>query len=146
MYNSFRDALINAMASIHKHTTSSLKTTFTFPNLAHDRSSVADGTGSDEQDTSEQGSPAYIPRRDDIWQSRRKSPNAVANGGPSSGIRRARQKSLSEALITIHNRRASISDNAHEIAEALKAPVSVKLIVCSIYLDHGSLNADEKWT
>ena len=43
--------------------------------------------------------------------------------------RRARQKSLSEALRTIHERRGSVTENAHELAEALKAPVSLKLIV-----------------
>ncbi len=44
--------------------------------------------------------------------------------------RHGRQKSLSEAFKTIRTRRASVSANAHEIADALKAPVSVKLIVC----------------
>ena len=40
-----------------------------------------------------------------------------------------RQKSISEALRTIRDRRGSVSQNAHEIADALKAPVSAKLIV-----------------
>lgn len=46
-------------------------------------------------------------------------------GGRSHG----RQKSLSDAIRTIRTRKASVSANAHEIAEALKAPVSPKLIV-----------------
>jgi solute carrier family 35, member E1 len=46
-------------------------------------------------------------------------------GGASYG----RQKSLSDAFRTIRTRRASVGANAHEIAEALKAPVSPKLIV-----------------
>ena len=45
------------------------------------------------------------------------------------GSRRARQKSLSEAIRTVRTRSASISENAHEIASSLKAPVSFKLVV-----------------
>ena len=44
-----------------------------------------------------------------------------------------RQKSLSDAIRTIRGRRASVSENAHELAEALKAPLSVKLTVCSSF-------------
>ena len=43
----------------------------------------------------------------------------------------ARQRSLSDAFKTIRSRKASVSENAHEIAEALKAPISVKIIVGS---------------
>lgn len=42
----------------------------------------------------------------------------------------SRQKSLSDAFRTIRNRKASVSENAHEIADALKAPISVRTIVC----------------
>lgn len=42
-----------------------------------------------------------------------------------------RQPSLSDAIRTIRTRKGSVSANAQEIAEALKAPVSIKLIVCS---------------
>lgn len=68
----------------------------------------------------------WHPRRDD---------------GRSGGFRRgsaekqwdstghSRQKSLSDAIRTIRTRRGSVSQNAHEIADALKAPVSPKLIV-----------------
>jgi solute carrier family 35 protein E1 len=38
-------------------------------------------------------------------------------------------KSISEAITTIRTRNVSVSANAHEIAEALKAPVSYRLIV-----------------
>lgn len=41
-----------------------------------------------------------------------------------------RQKSLTEAFKIIRGRRGSVSANAHELADALKAPVSVRLIVC----------------
>jgi hypothetical protein len=52
------------------------------------------------------------------------------NGRASAGGRsHRRQKSLSDAIRTIRTRRASVSANAQEIAEALKAPVSPKLIV-----------------
>lgn len=47
--------------------------------------------------------------------------------------RHGRQKSLSDAFKTIRTRRASVSANAHEIADALKAPVSFKLIVCATF-------------
>jgi solute carrier family 35, member E1 len=57
------------------------------------------------------------------------------NGKASSGGRpHGRQKSLSDAFRTIRTRRASMSANAQEIAEALKAPVSPKLIVCHLSL------------
>jgi len=41
-----------------------------------------------------------------------------------------RQKSLTEAINTIRIRKASMSQNAHEIADALRVPVSPKLVVC----------------
>jgi len=48
--------------------------------------------------------------------------------------RHGRQKSLSEAIQTVRGRKASISENAHEIAESLKAPVSWKLIIlCGVW-------------
>jgi solute carrier family 35, member E1 len=57
------------------------------------------------------------------------------NGKTSSGGRpHGRQKSLSDAFRTIRTRRASVSANAQEIAEALRAPVSPKLIVCHLGL------------
>jgi solute carrier family 35 protein E1 len=50
--------------------------------------------------------------------------------GTAVGVRHGRQKSLSEAIQTVRMRRASISENAQEIADSLKAPVSMKLVVC----------------
>lgn len=69
--------------------------------------------------------------RNDRWQPRNDNHLAWGNGhihvsGPRD---HSRQKSLSEAFQTIRNRRASVSENAHEIAEALKAPISYKVIV-----------------
>ncbi|OAA44340.1 hypothetical protein NOR_04068 [Metarhizium rileyi] len=42
---------------------------------------------------------------------------------------RGRQKSLSDAIRTIRTRKGSVSQNAHEIADALRAPVSPRLVV-----------------
>ena len=81
-------------------------------------------------------SPRTLPKQTgnlhhDKWQHRRENHVAWGNGhvkGPSRG--HGRQPSLSEAIKTIRTRKGSVSANAQEIAEALKAPVSVKLIVC----------------
>jgi solute carrier family 35, member E1 len=67
----------------------------------------------------------------DRWQPRRESVSELAqwSGRGIGGRSHGRQKSLSDAFRTIRTRRGSVSANAHEIAEALKAPVSPKLIV-----------------
>jgi solute carrier family 35 protein E1 len=89
--------------------------------------------------TSRNSSPHHIPQpqqpsarasSSDRWQPRRDSRYAHMNGAaPGSATRHGRQKSLSEALRTVRTRKASVSQNVHEIADALKAPVSPKLIV-----------------
>jgi hypothetical protein len=63
------------------------------------------------------------------WQARRDS--ALKGSGWANGHTggHGRQKSLSDAFRTIRTRRASVSANVHEISDALKAPVSPKLIV-----------------
>ena len=65
------------------------------------------------------------------WKPRRDSHVAWGNGhiGVTGVKGHGRQKSLSDAIKTIRTRKGSVSANAHEIADALKAPVSVKLIV-----------------
>jgi solute carrier family 35 protein E1 len=66
----------------------------------------------------------------DRWLPRKEARFSYANGTPQgSATRHGRQKSLSEAIRTIRTRKASVSQNAHEIADALKAPLSPKLIV-----------------
>jgi solute carrier family 35 protein E1 len=69
------------------------------------------------------------------WQPRRDSglrASAWGNGETSTGGKgHARQKSLSDAFRTIRTRRASVSANVHEISDALKVPLSPKLIVSS---------------
>ncbi|KAF2146113.1 uncharacterized protein K452DRAFT_283400 [Aplosporella prunicola CBS 121167] len=71
----------------------------------------------------------------DRWYPRRDNSARWSNGGINTGAtRHGRQKSLSEAWRTIKTRRGSVSQNAHEIAGALKAPVSAKLILlCGIW-------------
>ena len=64
------------------------------------------------------------------WQPRRDSHLTWGNrNGHTSGARHGRQKSLTEAIRTVRARKGSVTANAHEIADALKAPVSIRLIV-----------------
>ncbi|KAI9797054.1 MAG: hypothetical protein M1825_006267 [Sarcosagium campestre] len=82
------------------------------------------------------------------WRPRRESAvrweSSIADHG--QGIRHGQQKSLSDAIKTIRTRRGSVSDNAQELAEALKAPVSPKLIIlCLIwYLTSALTNTSSK--
>ena len=72
-------------------------------------------------------------RSNEHWQARRAAGlngDIWSNGSAyTGGTRHGRQKSLSEAIRTVRTRRGSVSQNAHEIAGALKAPVSLKLVV-----------------
>ncbi|EQL04133.1 ER to golgi transport protein [Ophiocordyceps sinensis CO18] len=75
---------------------------------------------------------APVPRREDghggsvTW-------SASSNG-------RNRQKSLGDAFRTIRARNGSMSQNAHEIADALRAPVSPKLVVlCLLWYTSSAL-------
>ncbi|KAF2084752.1 TPT-domain-containing protein [Saccharata proteae CBS 121410] len=67
----------------------------------------------------------------DRWQPRKTDSGRWGNGSvpTAGGNRHNRQKSLSEAFSTIRTRRGSVSANAHELADALKAPVSMKIIM-----------------
>ncbi|KAF2121255.1 triose-phosphate transporter family-domain-containing protein [Lophiotrema nucula] len=73
----------------------------------------------------------------DRWQPRKGERLGYVNGaahGP--GGKHGRQKSLGEALRAIRapGRKASVSQNAHEIADALKAPLSWRLVsLCGIW-------------
>ena len=73
-----------------------------------------------------------LPTNSDRWQPQKGNHLAWRDGlinvaGPRSG--HGRQKSIGDAIRTIRTRKGSISANAHEIADSLKAPVSVKLVV-----------------
>ena len=66
----------------------------------------------------------------DRWHPRRDSRvkwAAREGGQPAVGHGHGRQRSISNAIR--HMRSASMSQNAHEIADALRAPVSYRLIV-----------------
>ena len=67
------------------------------------------------------------------WPPKRENGGRAVRWGASdpSGFSKShgRQKSLGEAIRTIRTRRPSVSQSAHEIADALKAPVSPALIV-----------------
>ena len=65
------------------------------------------------------------------WQTRKDNHLAWGDGhldvaGPRQ---HGRHRSISDAFKHIRTRKASVSENAHEIAEALKAPVSLKILV-----------------
>lgn len=68
------------------------------------------------------------------WLPRRDSRSVRFPTGPPppapNGRGHTRQKSLSDAFRTIRSRKGSVTQNAHEIADALKAPVSPTLVVC----------------
>lgn len=89
----------------------------------------------------------------DRWQPRRdlSASRGVRWGsplGPSAGVPRGhgRQKSISEAFRTIRGRSTSVSQNAHELADALRAPVSPKLIILCImwYMSSALTNTSSK--
>ena len=66
------------------------------------------------------------------WQAPRKD-NYLAWGAGHLNVggprQHGRHRSLSDAFRNIRTRKASVSENAHEIAEALKAPISFKILV-----------------
>ena len=112
-----------------------------FPALEHSPYSSTDSLALDE-DNEGSSSSARVPspnRRagpasvyDDRWQPRKEHHLRWSNGlvnvaGPRSG--HGRQKSISEAIQTIRNRKGSIGANAHELADSLKAPISIRLVV-----------------
>ncbi|KAF7543302.1 hypothetical protein G7046_g10028 [Stylonectria norvegica] len=84
--------------------------------------------------------------RPDSSQSRKDNSQARNLGWSAAGKSHIRQKSLSEALHTIRARNGSVSQNAHEIADALRAPVSPRLIVLSVlwYLSSALTNTSSK--
>ena len=68
------------------------------------------------------------------WANGRAGGGSHAGGGGAGGGKHGRQKSLSEAIRTVRGRRASVAENAAEIADSLKAPVSFKLVMlCGVW-------------
>jgi len=70
----------------------------------------------------------WLPRSESNGQARGVRWGATPNG-INMGRGHDRQKSIGDALRTIRARHGSVSQNAHEIADALRAPVSPKLSV-----------------
>lgn len=71
----------------------------------------------------------YAPS--DLWEPRKSSFYAREHPNGAARVPKHRpRKSISEALTTIRARNGSVSANAQELAEALRAPVSYRLIVC----------------
>jgi solute carrier family 35 protein E1 len=114
------------------------QTTFKFPAFQPDLMPMPEEEYEYGLSSSRTGSPSLAAHPNgstappDLWRPRRESRSSYANGaaqGPST--RHGRQKSLSEAIRTIRTRKASVSQNAHELADALKVPLSPRLIVSS---------------
>lgn len=125
-----------ASASAERRWSSSSNPKERFPDLDHSQSGeflAAYDENDEGATTSRTPSPAKANGllRNERWRPRGDSHVAWGNGhiNVSAPREHGRQKSLSDAFRTIRNRRASVSENAHEIADALKAPVSVRIIV-----------------
>ncbi|PYH72511.1 putative ER to Golgi transport protein (Sly41) [Aspergillus vadensis CBS 113365] len=82
----------------------------------------------------------------DRWEPRKQAQFARDNRHPTLNSKRRSRKSISEAISTIRTRNGSVSANAQELAEALRAPVSYKLIVlCLIwYMTSALTNTSSK--
>ncbi|KAI0161574.1 TPT-domain-containing protein [Xylariaceae sp. FL1272] len=85
----------------------------------------------------------WMPRKDQSARGVRWGPLG-SSAPPTRG--HGRQKSISEAIRTIKGRSGSVSQNAHEIADALKAPVSPMLIGLCImwYMSSALTNTSSK--
>lgn len=85
--------------------------------------------GSGRPTTNTNASVKYAPS--ETWEPRKSSfySRDHANGSLRNPKHRPR-KSISEAISTIRTRNGSVSANAQELAEALRAPVSYRLVVC----------------
>ena len=115
--------------------------TFKFPDLSQETLQLQDEHAIIDRQQSPSPGPFPVLSKlhsGERWQARRESglnKNAWSNIRiQTGGHRHGRQKSLSEAIRTVRTRHGSVSQNAHEIAEALKAPVSGKLVVCKCCL------------
>ncbi|EMC96158.1 hypothetical protein BAUCODRAFT_69355 [Baudoinia panamericana UAMH 10762] len=107
---------------------------FKFPDLQPEYvDGVPEETAEDiSRDRTPQPLPNGLPpglHSSERWPSRKRDWSAWAKGASADGARHSKQKSLTEAIRTVRTRKASISENAQEIAESLKAPVSGRLVV-----------------
>lgn len=117
-----------------------LQTTFKFPEFNEEQSRFHADDSAIIDDISRGPSPKPLPtglpqglHSSERWPARKQSQwQAWSNGSATPPVsRHGRQKSLSEAIKTVKGRKASVSENAHEIAASLRAPISLRLIVCS---------------
>lgn len=67
--------------------------------------------------------PPWLPRKNGV----------IPHGLPNTRKQRPPRKSISEAIGSFKKRSASVSVNAQELAEALKAPVSYRLVVSEVF-------------
>ena len=110
-----------------------------FPDLDHSPSgdylTAIDATDEGATTSSRTPSPAKSNGilHSERWQARKDHHLVWGNGHTNVTPPRqhGRQRSLSDAFKTIRSRKASVSENAREVAEALKAPVSMKIVVCT---------------
>jgi hypothetical protein len=72
--------------------------------------------------------PGPIPNGELRWPPRKMS-QRLRDARPAGFHGHRHKRSVSDAFHRIRTRQGSVSENAHELAEALKAPVSYKLIV-----------------
>lgn len=88
----------------------------------------SDDTAAAPEEPQSSSTVRYTPH--DLWEPRKASAFSREHGNGSSRISKHRsRKSISEAISTIRTRNASVSANAQELAQALRAPVSYQLIV-----------------
>ncbi|KAJ1338466.1 solute carrier family 35 member E1 [Microdochium nivale] len=87
----------------------------------------------------------------DRWQPRRDNSNKGVRWGASPGSGRAnghvkQQKSIGEALQNIRVRSGSVTQNAHELADALRAPISPRLVALCVtwYMSSALTNTSSK--
>ncbi len=110
-----------------------------FPDLDHSQSGdyLTAIDASDEGATTSSRTPSPAKSNgilhSERWQARKDHHLVWGNGHTNITPPRpqGRQRSLSDAFKTIRSRKASVSENAREVAEALKAPVSMKIVVCT---------------
>ena len=131
--------MTTANAERRRSSTSIQYETTKFPDLEPTSSRECIATRQEEADaqrvTGRKPSPNSWPsvnggQKNEKWQAKRDSHISWGNGHLSGApSRHGRQKSIGEAIHTIRTRKGSVSANAAEIADALKAPVSVRLIV-----------------
>ncbi|CAK7197742.1 hypothetical protein SEUCBS139899_000390 [Sporothrix eucalyptigena] len=120
-----------------------------FPDLdVNDTAGIDHGAGAGKLNSTATGPALQQAYANDQWKPRKNSTSIRWNNGSVSQAHtngyghhgHSRQKSLGEALRAIRTRSGSTSQNVHEIADALKAPVSPMLIfLCVLWYGSSAL-------